>query len=166
MTIQWLRGQRRTLIAASTTLTTLAAILVPLPPTLAAPAPQSHVIEVNARAFAYEPATMSVRRGDTVTLHLESLDTVHGLYIDGYDVDIQAEPGKSAEITFVADREGKFKVRCSIACGPLHPFMLGELTVEPNWPFDRALIATVLATIGALAFFWSDARQKAESSRQ
>ena len=142
----------RIAIVAVTILLMLAALVAPLP-TAAAPS-QSRTIEINARQFAYEPATLNVRRGDTVTFHLESLDAVHGLAVDGYAVNIQAEPGKSASVTFVADREGKFKFRCSVSCGALHPFMLGELNVEPNTPLVRAILATLVVAIGSVAFFW------------
>ncbi len=148
----WWRGRRKTIIAASTALLILAAISIPAP--FVAPAAQARTIDVSARQFAFEPATLRVQRGDTVTIHLESLDAVHGLFIDGYDVDIQAEPGKSADVTFVADKEGKFKVRCSITCGPLHPFMIGELEVAPDLPLARALVAMAIATFGALLMFW------------
>ncbi len=154
MIIRWWRGRRQTIIAASTALLILAAISIPAP--FATPAAQARTIDVNARQFAFEPATLHVQRGDTVTIHFESLDAVHGLFVDGYDVNIQAEPGKSADVTFVADKEGKFKVRCSIACGPLHPFMIGELEVAPDLPFARALLAMAIATVGALLLFWKE----------
>ncbi len=87
-------------------------------------------------------------------MKLESTDAVHGLAVDGYDVNIQAEPGKSAEATFVADREGKFKFRCSVSCGALHPFLIGELQVSPEFPLARAIVATLIAALGALLYFW------------
>jgi heme/copper-type cytochrome/quinol oxidase subunit 2 len=130
----------------------LAAMLAPLP--LSAPAAQAHTIDVNARQFAFEPASLRVQRGDTVTIHFESLDAAHGLFIDGYGVDLHAELGKSAETTFVASEAGKFKIRCSVSCGVLHPFMIGELEVDPYWPLGRALTAMVVVAGGALAFFW------------
>lgn len=139
-------------IAAGTVLGLLAAIFLPLPAPVVAS--QTHTISVNARAYAYEPGTLTVQRGDIITLHLEAADTVHGLYLDGYDVNLVAEPGKSATATFAADKEGKFKFRCSVACGALHPFMIGELIVTPNLPFARALLITLVAVIGAAAFFW------------
>jgi heme/copper-type cytochrome/quinol oxidase subunit 2 len=147
----WTRDRRKIIIAA-TTLTVLAAILVPLPNLTSTP--QTHNIAINARTFAFEPSTLDVQRGDTVNIHLESLDAVHGLFIDGYDVNIQAEPGKSADVTFVAEKAGKWKFRCSVTCGALHPFMIGELNVEPDLPFARAFIATIIASIGAVLFFW------------
>lgn len=139
-------------IAASTVCLMLAAIFVPLPGE--AHVPEAHTLRINARTFAFDPASIAVRRGDTVTIELEAVDAVHGLYVDGYDLNLVAEPGKSASATFVADREGKFKFRCSVACGALHPFMIGELQVEPNLPLVRALLITLTGVIGALAFFW------------
>ena len=97
-----------------------------------------------------------------ITLHSE--DVVHGVYVDGYDVTVIAEPGKPAEVAFVADRTGKFRYRCAISCGALHPFMIGELVVGPNMPFWRAVAALIvvaggtLLTISALgASGWEDA---------
>jgi cytochrome c oxidase subunit 2 len=99
---------------------------------------------------AYEPGRVRVNQGDRVTLKLESTDVVHGLYVDGYDVDIRAQPGLPAEATFVADKAGKFKFRCSVSCGAMHPFMIGELVVGPNLPFGRAVAALVIVTVGCL----------------
>lgn len=154
MMMTWLDTRRQILIVATTLLLIGAAILVPLP--IAAGAPQTHTIAISARTFAFEPATVSVQRGDTVKIHFESLDAEHGLYIDGYDVNIQAEPGKSADAAFVADKEGKFSFRCSVSCGVLHPFMIGELSVNPDFPLARASAVTLIAAIGAVMFFWKD----------
>lgn len=148
----WLNDRRKAIIGGITLLVVIVVMVIPLP-TIAS-APQAHTIEMNARAFAFEPSTLIVQKGDVVTIHLESLDAQHGLFIDGYDVNIQAEPGKSAQVTFIADQAGKFKFRCSVTCGTLHPFMIGELTVAPDFPFARAVLATLLASFGAIGFFW------------
>ncbi len=102
-------------------------------------------ISLSARAYAFSPERIEVAAGDTVTLHLEALDVTHGLYVDGYGVSTVAEPGQPAQLTFRADRPGKFRLRCSVACGSLHPFMLGELVVQPRPLYPWALGLTVLA---------------------
>ncbi len=146
--------RRQIAIAATTLLFAVAAMLTPLP--LNAASAQTHTIQINARQFAFEPASMQVQRGDTIVLHFESLDAAHGLFIDGYDVNLHAEPGKSADVTFVADKPGKFKIRCSVSCGVLHPFMIGELEVEPNSPFLSATVAMLVAAVGAFIYFRHD----------
>jgi heme/copper-type cytochrome/quinol oxidase subunit 2 len=130
----------------------LLALLMPIP--LASAAPQERHVTINARSFAFEPGTVRVNRGDTVVIRLESSDVVHGLYVDGYGVAAQAEPGRSAQLTFVANRSGAFRFRCSVACGNLHPFMIGKLVVEPNLTWLRAVVATIIAAVGAAVVFW------------
>lgn len=109
--------------------------------------PQERAITVVASKYAYEPAVIRVNRGDTVKLRFASADVVHGFYLEGHDLDVKMYPMRSSvelfhdhagepetveEVVFTADREGKFRFRCSQTCGYLHPFMLGELIVEPN----------------------------------
>ena len=139
---------RPTILAALTILLALAALLIPLP--LAEAAPVEHHIELDARMFAFSPSRVQVNRGDTVTITLRSEDVVHGVYVDGYDVNIIAEPGKPAQASFVADRRGKFRFRCSVTCGSLHPFMIGELVVGPNLPFWRATTALLVVVVGTM----------------
>jgi plastocyanin len=134
--------------AALTAGLALAALFLPLP--LGAALPAAREVVVDGRMFAFEPGRVRVGRGDRVTLVLRSADVVHGLYVDGYGLDLVAEPGKPARATFVADRPGKFTLRCSVTCGTLHPFMVGELVVGPNWPFWRAVAALGIVAGGSL----------------
>jgi len=139
-------------IAVSLVLLTL---LAPLPAAFAVgAAPQERHITISARSFAFAPGTVRVNRGDTVIVDLESTDVVHGLYVDGYGVATQAEPGRPGQLTFVADRGGAFRFRCNVACGNLHPFMIGKLVVGPNLTWLRAIAATLITAVGALAVFW------------
>ena len=110
-------------------------------------------IHITARSFAFEPEIVRVHRGDQVTIELESLDATHGIYLDGYDLSVEAEPGRPAQLSFVADRSGSFRFRCSVACGNLHPFMIGQLKVGPNTRLGQAMAALGLATLGAVWFF-------------
>ena len=109
-------------------------------------------IHVLARDYAYAPGVLRVSQGQRVTLVLHAEDVTHGLYLDGYGVDLVAVPGRASRATFVAGRPGKFRLRCSKVCGTLHPFMLGELIVTPNSPFWRAIGISVLAAVGTVAF--------------
>lgn len=140
-------------LAGGVTITlVLLALLAPLP--VIGAAPQQRHVAISARSFAFEPGTVRVNRGDTVIVDLESTDVVHGLYVDGYGVATQAEPGQPGQLTFVADRDGAFRFRCNVACGSLHPFMIGKLVVGPNLTWWRAIAATLITAVGALVIFW------------
>jgi len=117
-------------------------------PAVADTAGSHRTFRVQASQYAYGPAHIRVHPGDTVTIELESTDVVHGLFVDGYAVSAESDPGQMASLTFVADRPGSFRFRCSVTCGPLHPFMIGRLTVGSNTMFYRGLGLTVLAAIG------------------
>lgn len=112
--------------------------------------PQTRTFRLDARQFAYSPSELKVNAGDTVTIQLVSTDVVHGLYVDDYDVSVEADPGQSATLTFVADKAGSFRFRCNITCGAMHPFMIGKITVGTNEWFYRSI---ALASIAIIAFF-------------
>jgi len=115
-------------------------------------APQARTFQVDARQFAYSPSELKVNPGDTVTIQLVSTDVVHGLYLDGYDISVQADPGQTATLTFIADKPGSFRFRCNVTCGAMHPFMIGKLTVGTNDWLYRSVGLAVLAAAGSVAY--------------
>jgi plastocyanin len=66
--------------------------------------PQERTFRIEAGQFAYSPSELKVNPGDKVTFQLVSTDVVHGLYVDGYDISIQADPGQTRTLSFVADK--------------------------------------------------------------
>ena len=69
---------------------------------------------------------MRVNRCSTVTIRLENQDTsqAHGLAVALYaNSGVVAGPSQNAEVNFVANRTGEFKVTCTIPCS-IHPSML------------------------------------------
>jgi heme/copper-type cytochrome/quinol oxidase subunit 2 len=114
-------------------------------------APTSRELVIGARQYAYDPPVIRVNSGDTLHLRLVSLDVVHGLFLEGHDIDTEIHPQQKTfrvrhpstgedwreveELTFVVGKPGKYRYRCSHTCGSLHPFMQGEMIVEPNLPF-------------------------------
>jgi heme/copper-type cytochrome/quinol oxidase subunit 2 len=112
-----------------------------------------HVIHVDARSFAFEPEIIRVQHGDRVVIELESLDATHGIFLDGYELGVEAEPGNPARLEFTADRAGSFRFRCSVACGNLHPFMIGQLKVGPNRPFRWSLAALTGVTLAVVLYY-------------
>ena len=124
----------------------LVVAFAPLP--VPAIAPQERIFRIDARQFAYSPSELKVNAGDTVTIQLVSTDVVHGLYVDDYDISVEADPGQSATLTFVADKPGSFRFRCNITCGAMHPFMIGKLTVGTNNWLYRSISLAAMAVLG------------------
>jgi cytochrome c oxidase subunit 2 len=110
--------------------------------------PQERIFRIDARQFAYSPSELRVNAGDTVIIQLVSTDVVHGLYVDGYDISVEADPGQTATLAFIADKPGSFRFRCNVTCGAMHPFMIGKLIVGSNNWFFRSIGLAALAMIG------------------
>lgn len=134
----------------------LAVVSFPLPARVASPV--ERVIRIEADSFSYAPAVISVNPGDRVTLELVSTDVVHGLYVDGYGVSVESDPGQTARLTFTADRGGSFRFRCNVTCGAMHPFMIGKLNVGRNTVLYRSM---GLALIAMAAVLWQPRKRVA-----
>ena len=113
--------------------------------------PTKRHFRVEASSFKSTPATIRVSAGDHVPIDLVSKDVVHGLYVDGYDVSVTADPGRTASLSFVANRTGMFRLRCSVTCGAMHPFMIGKLHVGRNDLLWRALVLTLFAGLAGIS---------------
>ena len=79
------------------------------------------------------PYEVKVKQGEKITLRITSFDVLHGFRSEDYGIESkQIYPGKVAEITFVANRAGRFLFKCTIECGVGHNVMVGELIVVPS----------------------------------
>jgi nitrous-oxide reductase len=94
------------------------------------------------------PEIVKVNEGDVVTFHLTNLeraeDETHGFTVDTYGVHGSFEPGKTASVTFTANRSGVFPYYCTEFCSALHLEMEGILFVRPNGYVDKAQEDVVL----------------------
>lgn len=129
----------------------LALLIAFLPIPGIAAEPVERTFHIQASQFAYAPAVLSVNPGDRVTIELLATDVVHGLSVDGYDLETTSDPGQTARLTFIADRQGSFRFRCTVTCGNLHPFMIGKLQVGQNALLWRGVL---LAGLVLLAGVW------------
>ena len=128
-------------------------------------APREHEIRMTAGRYAFEPAVIRVQRGDTLRLRFAATDVVHGFYLEGHDLDVTIPPLSRQvevkrggamelvdEVVLVAERSGKFRYRCSKTCGAMHPFMVGELAVGPNYLFRASAASAIGLLLGGLAW--------------
>jgi heme/copper-type cytochrome/quinol oxidase subunit 2 len=126
----------------------LAITFLPLP--AGSGAPGFRDVRIDASQYEFGPGVISVNQGDRVAIELNSTDVVHGLYLDGYNLEVTADPGQTATLSFIADKSGAFRFRCSVTCGPLHPYMIGKLKVGNNTLLWRGIGLAVLAVLVGL----------------
>jgi plastocyanin len=131
-------------------------------------APQDRSFTITGQKYAYDPPVIHVNEGDRVKIKLVAKDVTHGFYLEGYDLDARSRPQDNSfwarrpstkedyhevqEVNFIASRTGKFRYRCSQTCGYMHPFMQGELIVQPNYLFPTSIGLSLGLVVGLL---WS-----------
>ena len=72
----------------------------------------ARTIEIHARRFSFDPAEITVKKGETVTIHLISDDVPHSLLVKGLDINEQTSKGHPGDATFTAKEAGDFKGQC------------------------------------------------------
>ncbi|MFZ5912301.1 MAG: cupredoxin domain-containing protein [Chloroflexota bacterium] len=131
----------------------LLAALVLIPAiALGKPEGATREITIHAQTFEYTPRIIRVNQGERVKLTLISDDVTHGLLLETYGVELEAQPQQdpAPSVEFVADKTGLFRFRCTVLCGPLHPFMQGELIVEPYSKLPIAWGLTLFVAFGSV----------------
>ncbi len=94
-----------------------------------------HVYMTAVRSH-FTPDIVRVKEGDTVHLHITNIeqakDATHGFTIGSQNIHVSLEPGKHANVTFVADKAGVYPMYCTEFCSALHLEMAGYFLVEPK----------------------------------
>jgi cytochrome c oxidase subunit 2 len=77
-------------------------------------------IEVTAKRFDFDPAEITVKKGEPVVIVLKSVDVPHGLSFRDLGVNVKAAKGQTAELSFTPTKVGDFVGQCSVFCGSGH----------------------------------------------
>jgi len=91
---------------------------------------QGNTIQMTARKYQFEPATVTVKQGTRVKLVITAVDHDHGFKLEAYGIDQKLPKGIATPVEFTADKVGTFSFNCSTFCGLGHSRMKGELVVE------------------------------------
>jgi len=86
-------------------------------------------IAVIAKQWEFVPSTITVKKGQIVTLTITSTDVTHGFALPDFNINSTFEAGKTTTVTFTADKTGSFSFFCSVICGEGHRDMKGTLVV-------------------------------------
>jgi cytochrome c oxidase subunit 2 len=109
---------------------TLGMLALSSPGATARQAPEPRTIDVLAKRFTFEPATIEVAEGERIRLVVTSGDGVHGVEIKKFRVNKEIpRGGDPVVIEFTAGEAGRFPIICSAFCGDGHGDMKGLLVV-------------------------------------
>lgn len=105
--------------------------MLALPATVASRAASApRVVEIQAKKFSFSPERVTIKKGETVTLRLTSLDRTHGFFQRALNLDTDIEAGKATEVTLTPDKPGQYPVICDHYCGWGHGGMAMTIVVR------------------------------------
>ena len=86
-------------------------------------AESQQTITISASRFKFEPNEITVKKGEEVTLIIQSKDVTHGLVIKDLGVRTEVKKGQSTEVKFTPKTVGTVQGKCAHFCGSGHGSM-------------------------------------------
>jgi cytochrome c oxidase subunit 2 len=86
-------------------------------------------IEVTAKRFTFEPAEITLKKGQPVVIVIKSLDVAHGLRFRELNAETKIDKGSSGQLEFTPTETGDFVGHCFVFCGSGHGGMAMTLHV-------------------------------------
>ncbi|MCI0423482.1 MAG: cupredoxin domain-containing protein [Acidobacteria bacterium] len=88
-------------------------------------------VEVSAKKYEFNPATIEVPANTLMRLHLKATDREHGFELKSVkDSCVKFDPKAPATVEFYADKAGEYEFSCCKRCGLGHGKMKGKLVVK------------------------------------
>ena len=91
--------------------------------------PAERVVRITAKRFTYEPAQITLVRGQPVILELVSLDRTHGFRVPQLNIRAEIPAGSSTRVRVMPEQAGHFFFACDVFCGSGHEEMEGDIIV-------------------------------------
>ena len=95
---------------------------------LAAGDQPTQTISITAQRFSFAPNEITLKKGQPVTLVIQSKAVTNGLLIEGLGVRTDIKKGQPSEVTFTPGKAGTFEAKCAHFCGKGHGSM--KMTVQ------------------------------------
>jgi cytochrome c oxidase subunit 2 len=99
----------------------LALALIASTPVIAQGPPKT--IDVVAKRFSYEPAEITLKKGQPAVINLKSADVAHGIHFKELNLQAKIDKGGTGQLSFTPTQVGDFVGHCSVFCGSGHGSM-------------------------------------------
>jgi cytochrome c oxidase subunit 2 len=86
-------------------------------------------VEISAKRFAFDPAEITLKKGQPVVLVVKSGDVSHGLRFRELNLELKVPKAGTAELHFTPEKVGDFVGHCAVFCGAGHGRMALTLHV-------------------------------------
>ena len=86
-------------------------------------------LEIRVSRQGFDPAVVTVRKGETTRIRLSSEDGEHCFAVDALRVEKRVVPGHPTTFDLIADRVGRFPFYCCLETGSAAEAERGELVV-------------------------------------
>src|SRR5215469_6923481 len=90
---------------------------------LAAGDQPTQTISITGQRFSFTPNEITLKKGQPVTLVIETKDVTHGLLIEGSGVRTEIKKGQASEVAFNPGTAGTFEAKRAHFCGKGHGSM-------------------------------------------
>lgn len=80
----------------------------------------SRVLYVEISDWQFSPSTITVKKGEEVSLELESVSGDHGVSIPGLGINVAVSQGDIMYVDIPTDTVGTFEGVCNVPCGSGH----------------------------------------------
>src|SRR5262249_3746904 len=90
----------------------------------------ARVVAITARRFEFVPNEITLKKGETVTLRLETEDVTHGFFVRPLGIDEEIVPGHPTDVTVTPQQLGLYRTICDHFCGAGHGGMKMTIVVE------------------------------------
>jgi cytochrome c oxidase subunit 2 len=86
-------------------------------------------VEIVAKRFSFQPAEVTLKKGEPVVLILSSKDVTHGIKFQELSLEAEIKKDTPKELAFTPTEAGDYVGHCSHFCGEGHGSMMLTLHV-------------------------------------
>ena len=87
-------------------------------------------VHMDASSWAFTPNSITLKRGEKVTLELTGVSGDHGIGIPDLGINQKFSAGETVSVAIPTDKTGSFNFRCNVPCGQGHRDMTGTIVIE------------------------------------
>lgn len=87
-------------------------------------------VTITAKNFSFSPKVVTLKKGQTTTLHIKSAEGVHGLNVPGIGLPMTTITAAGTDVKVTPKKAGTFDAHCAIVCGAGHEQMAMKFVVK------------------------------------